>query len=389
MAMNRLALILLFIAISLPAAAANIYEIKNVSVSVAEKDAAKARSKAMLDADAKAFGELQKKLVASGLINSAKTISAAQIEAAVDSVDIVSEKIGTKEYKATYNVTFSAPEVSRIFTIKEIAATVDPQKFLVVPIVVENGAVKIWKNNWIQNWQAENHADITIPLGDLQDVQSLKNEDLAAKKYDGVFRMQKRYGSTVIALVRGEFIADKNVLNVELQKIKDLERTTVTYEYPGGNNITADDLFEAAASDIIYRLENNKLTENSVDVEAPPVPKVKVPEPYSPYAPGAGYIGETKYPPVTAAPAAKPLAQLEPATADITIIAADLIAWNRIRNSLVNTQGVSGLKIKSFVDGKANISINATDMSKLVMPLADKGLDLSQQGPNWLIKEKQ
>jgi len=393
--MIRLILALLFFAVAVPASAANIYEIKNVSVTVSGINSAKSRDKAMLEAQKKAFDELQKKLITSGYITAAKTLTEPQVQGTVDAIDIVSEKMGAKDYKGTYNVTFNPAEVSRILAIGEITQIAESEKYLIVPIVVEKGALKIWKNDWLQNWQAEKHADIIFPLGDLQDVQSMKPEDIREKRYDGIFRMQKRYAATAIVLVKAEYLEDKNVLAVELQKLKDQERTTVSYEYPGGTGITPLDLFEAAASDIIYRLQNNKLADNSLAADPHTPPKPKLPGPYSPNAPGSGFIGEKKYPPslaplsaVTTPPAA-PSVIIGSAKTDITVIAPDLIVWNRIRNKLTTAPGVKDLKIRSLLGGKADITISHDgDMQALTASLAAKGLILSEQGQTWQLQEK-
>lgn len=398
--------------------AADIYQIKGINVTVADSDIVKARQKALQDAEKKAFEELQKKLITSGYIHASKPLTIQQIESAVESVDIVSEKIGTKSYKASYNITFNSSDVSRIFNIVEIDQSDDPEKYLAIPMVVTNGQTKIWKNDWLTNWSGKRD-DIVIPLGDLQDVQSLKEQDLANKKYDGLYRMQKRYAATAIALIKAEYKESSNSLSVELQRIKDQERTTVTYEYPGGSGITSLDLFDAAASDIIYRLETGKLTDNSVEVSTQAKPKL--PDPYSPNAPGAGFIGEKKYPqtllavppvpdslpptphgtlnaPAALAPASTAQAEvpaIEPATpqaakTEITVIAPDLIAWNRIRSKLIATQGITDLKIKSFSGGRASISVaHDADMSALVIPLSTKGLELTEDPTQgWQLREK-
>lgn len=308
----RCLLLTLFITLALSsyAQAANIYEINNVAVTVSSSDALKVRDEAMTQAEKKAFDELQKKLIAGGYITETKTISVPQISAAVESIDIVSEKIGAQDYRATYNVVFSTVDISRIFAINEVEESEDAQKFLVIPIINDGGTLKIWKNDWTKYWTTQKYDGIIFPLGDLQDLQNLKSEDIAAKKFDGIFRIQNRYGANNIALITGEYIKDKKNFSVKLEKIKDHERTAVTYEYPGGPGITVNELYEASANDLAQRILNDKLTDASFTPDQPDAsttPKVsapqaavpagpKVPEPYSPMAPGTGILGEKKYP---------------------------------------------------------------------------------------------
>lgn len=438
------------------ASAGNIYQFNDVAVTISGADMSKARDKAIAAAEKKAFDDLQTKLVAGGFIQQKEPVPADRITSAVDSIDVVTEKSSAKSYKATFNIVFNSVEISRIYGIGVIEATKDPEKFLVVPIVLEKGSVKLWKNDWWKNWTDNKKPDIVLPLGDLSDVQSLKNEDLAANKYEGAFKMQKRYGANNIVIVQADYVENKNSLEVQLEKIKGHDRITVNYEYPGGQGITVKDLFAAAANDIIYRLENDKLTDDSLTATADaspaaparaqeplhaaennPVdklPPTRIAEPYSPNAPGAGILGEVKYPapaPQQAgmageiAPAAstiqqpapapqmtalvpiqqaQPLAPPAPAYAaaaqaapvstqpgytDVVVTAADLIAWNRIRNKIMQTPGVNDLQIKSFTSGQANVTIGHTgDMASLKPMLLARGLNLIGDGTNWEIREK-
>ncbi len=395
--------------------AANIYEIQNVTVSEPDMESSAAREKGMADAQKKALDELQSRLLTAGFINIRQNIPASRAATAVDSLDIVNEKISAGSYTATYNVIFSPLEISKIFQISKIEPTKDPQKFLVLPIVTEDGKTRVWKNDWLKTWQDSKKPDIIIPLGDLQDIQNFKEEDLGANKLEGLNKMQQRYGTNNVVLVKSEYLKSKNVLDVELTKIKGTERTVINYEYPGNDEITQDELAQAATNDISYRLENDKLTDetlttspNATQAQAPSQPvqeeqpkNFKIPpeppEPYSPTAPGVGYLGgsTTTLPPsvtgmpATPAPATTPVANGAVTHNDVFITAADLVAWSRIRNKISKTPGVSDLQIKSFTAGRAYVSLGHTgDMASLNKAFAAQGLELHTDGTNWEIKEK-
>lgn len=388
-----------------------IYEIKNVSVAVVEPDTNKARDKAFVEGQKKAYELLQKRLTENGYITQPQPATTTQIQNAVKAIDIVSEKITAKEYRASYNISFNEAQVSKLFKIAPIKEVVEKDKFLVIPIVLEKTGVRLWKNDWRKTWDGLKNDDVVLPLGDLQDVQNLKNEDIAANKYDGIFRMQKRYAASSVVLIQAEYVENTTSLQVQLERIKNNDRTVINYEYPGGNGITAKDLFDAAAADLAYRLQNDKLTDEEA-VATPALPPAELPplvpaqatteqhlplpplpskavEPYSPMAPGAGFIGQPQAATQPNAVEAAPAAGIIPNQIAATVIAPDLIAWNRIRNKIIVSHGVNDLQIKSFTSGQASVTISYTgDIQEIAQVLDTKGLLLSGSGNNWQITEK-
>jgi len=391
--MRYLTIFLLAFLMPFAAQADNIYEIKNVSVVQPGTDAGKVREKAMMEAEKKAFEELQKRLIAGGYVKVKMPLTADQITSAVDAVDVVSEKIGTKDYRATFDVTFSSIEVSRIFSIGTIAPTKDVEKYMVVPVIISKNTPEIWKNDWWKNWDAIKNDAIVLPLGDLQDIKSFRDEDLQNDKLDGALRMQQRYGANNIVIIQAEYIAQKKVLEVQLEKLKGKNRMVISYEYPADNGISQKELLDAAAADLSDRLVNDKLTdENYTPGGAAAQKKPAQPQPYSPDAPGVGYIGDKQpaqqFPGAPRPVPAQPGNSGEATHTDVFVTAPDLIAWNRIRNKLVTTPGVSDLQIKSFTAGRAYVSIGHNgDITSIKSALSDEGLVLTGDGQNWEIKE--
>ena len=404
---------LLLVAITAFAARAeNIYEVKNINISLKNSNQPDIRDKAITAAEKKAFTQLQDKLIASGYISAKQQVPQTRIANAVDSIDVQSEKITAQTYRATYNVTFIPDEISQIFTLGYIEPSKDVQKFLVVPILVQNEVVKIWKNDWRKDWTEQKHEAIILPLGDLQDIKNLKEEELTTNNSAGIDRLKRRYGVNNVVLVTGEFLPVQNALKVKLTRIKDQDRIAITYEYPGNENLSQKDLFAAAANDIIYRLENEKLTDESLITSAteaeqplPPLPKpvpVLAPPPSTlPSPQPKTNFTDDKFdnpdqPLTVLEEVADNETPAEPYEAaadqakhlDIIVIARDQMAWDRIKDKLIETDGINNLHVKSFTNGHASISLDyAGEVSELMLNLAAQGLDLSGDAKNWIIRE--
>ena len=258
-------IILLSLYSSAFAEAKSIYEIKQVEVIQKTPDFSTARDKAMTEAEVKAFDMMQTKLLEAKIISAKKkSVPTKTIVAAVDSIDVASERMSAGAYKAKFDVSFSPSQISQIFGIGFIEPIQDPDKFLVIPIKLEKDQVKLWKHEWWPYWTKFKSKSLILPVGDLQDVQEVKAEQLAANDLKSLQSMAFRYGANNIVLVQSEYVADSNSLKVQLEKIKDGIRTVVNYEYPGTDKIGFKELMAASAKDIAFRLENNALTEEDI-----------------------------------------------------------------------------------------------------------------------------
>ena len=77
-------------------------------------------------------------------------------------------------------------------------------------------------------------------------------------------------------------------------------------------------------------------------------------------------------------------------TADVMVNAPDLIAWNRIRDKLTKTSGITNLQIKSFSAGRAHASLDYQgDIESIKKSMDARGLTVVINGANWQVSEKQ
>ena len=381
--------------------AANIYEVKNISVTANTTDSTQGHDQAMLTAQDKAFDELEERLVSNKYIPKKVKVSESRISTAVDSVDVVQEQTTSTAFKGTYNITFSPYQISNIFNIAQITPAKEPEKFLVIPIIAENNQIKLWKNDWWPVWNDLNHDPIILPLGDLQDIQNLKVEDFNTHHLAGLNKIAERYSANVIVLLQAQYDETSQSLNVQLEKIKGQQKTVINYEYPSNPKLDLGDLYQAAAEDIANRLKNDKLTAENlttvIDNEVPPPAAIAktLPEPYAPNAPGAGFIGQKHVidelpPPQLDAPTTAPTSQNSSKSnvSEAVVAAPDLITWQEIRKKIASIPGVA-LKMKSLNSGKAYITLTYnTDIESLKKLLSDKGLLVISSGTNLAIKEK-
>jgi hypothetical protein len=342
-------------------------------------------------------------------------------------MDVVNEKFSASGYRAQLDVTFNPNEVSRILGVGIVEPTKEIEKFLIIPIVLEADKVRIWKHQWWDNWNNYRKDTVILPVRDLQDLKELKEEDLAKNDLKGLQSMATRYGANNIVIVQADYKKDKNALEVQLEKIRDKQKTVVNYEYPGDERVTEKDLFAAAANDIAYRLDNNTLTDQapSAQASAPtpapaehPAPATHQPMDMATPTPVPDAAPTLEQPPV-ATPnqptsitvtkdGVKPtgaLGNTGPVTSsvdtpdfgeggglsytDIYVNAPDLLTWNRVRNKIVNTQGVRDMQIKSFTAGRAYVTVgHSVNLDQIKSSLESQNFEVMSDGQKLTIRER-
>ncbi len=429
--------LLLFAFFSFPALAENVYYVRNVDVFVPVTDPTKARTQAITQGETKAFELMQANMIEKNIIRRITRVPPQNISAAVDSIDVVEEKFTGDGYRAQLNYTFNPKEVSRLIGIGVIATPKEIEKFLVIPVILEEGKAKLWKNLWWEAWSSHRRNAIILPVRDLEDIKDLREDDIAQNNIEGLRRMAARYKADNIVIVRAEYKPQVNALEVQLERIKGNQKTVVNYEYPSDGRVTGTGLYAAAASDLAYRLENNALTEESATAASEPEPQADAPQgnvifddgatgndvPINTTPPQAapGIIGAPQNrsgttgpvqtpiyefdkgpqaplrpatPPASGQPAAPPTTAVQDATAnmnrtEIVVTAPDLLTWNRIRGRLASTPGVRQMNILSLTAGATRVSVSHTNsIADLQRALEAQGFHVMNDGSSLSIAEK-
>lgn len=172
------------------------YTIKDIEAQAQGASASEAKETALNAAKRQAFQYMLQKLINKQDMERFENPDDSTIEYLIDSMQIVSEQMGQKNYKATVVFEFNKQRIEEILRKKLVPFTIPVQKSLLVLPVFSDGAKTYLfekENLWFQAWKTHHfhHALITfvVPNGDLNDISLLDAEDAvigAAHKIVGI-----------------------------------------------------------------------------------------------------------------------------------------------------------------------------------------------------------
>lgn len=237
-----LAAVLAFFSCLVPASAAgpvetSIFAVQGVDVDVTSTDAATAKNQALMDVQVKAFLELAGRLGTPELAAELqKKLKPQDIAPFLRSLSIEQETSAPGRYIGRFTVRFLPEKTQEFFAgygIRVPASQADP--ILVLPIFRGPDGNKLWEDNpWRQAWidlkGEQGIVPIIVPLGDLEDTQSISADD--ALKGDAVRleALRKRYGAPSLLLVQAQ-AAEGGGLHVYIAGETRLGKVTVNKIY--------------------------------------------------------------------------------------------------------------------------------------------------------------
>ena len=334
-----------------PAAAQNnpLYTVSGVSVDVSDKDARRAKLKAISEAQVKAFDILLERLGGERAQSRLKRLSAAEIGRMMASLSIEEERMGPGRYIGRLTVRFLPDQVRSALNQAGITYSEEQAPPIVVmPVWREAQGPVAWADNpWRSAWLSLNAQDalvpIVVPLGDLADSQTITAEEAVAGRQEKLQALRSRYSAEAILVAIAEPAGDGAV------------RASLWGESPLGRvafdqTFTAADGGLAAAAREAASQFHAALIAQWRNIRSPTRPSV-----------------------VQALSVAVPFSRFE--------------EWNSIRSQLLTTQGVAGVDISTLAKNGAIVRLNyAVPLDELKAALAEKRLNLALVGKTWVLR---
>lgn len=307
----------LLMALSQPASAerAEDYVVHGVRVDVTSGNAEAAKEKALRQGEKQALDTLIGRLTA-GKGTENFEIPPEQISAAVREMWIEKEKITANRYTASVAYKFDPDFVYRL--MGEEKAPSKPKedeappakplsyKSLLVPILIVNKTAILWPeeevtiggaesvNPWWQTWvkESENPAsNLVLPMGDINDVQSITETSLMSEEYKDLAKAAKNYGLETATLAVADLNEQSGKLSVTIRKIPAADPESPeeisSASYPA-ENANIEKLLERGYREALFKIqyknlpaaakktEDSEEREQADDDEAPPAdPKSK------------------------------------------------------------------------------------------------------------------
>ncbi|MFO0991933.1 MAG: DUF2066 domain-containing protein [Hyphomicrobiales bacterium] len=200
--------------ISVPAAAAvvetGLYTVTGVDVDVTDKDATTAKTKAIIEAQVKAFPILAERLGSAEAVGKLAELTPQQIGRMLRSLSIEEEHSAPGRYIGKLTVRFLPNKVRAVFAEHGLPV-VEQQAppIVVLPVWKSPEGTIVWEDNiWRKAWldlKAEQAiVPLIVPLGDLQDSQAITPEEALAMDPVKLESIMIRYEAKAILVAIAE-----------------------------------------------------------------------------------------------------------------------------------------------------------------------------------------
>jgi hypothetical protein len=187
-----------------------LYTVTGVDVDVTDKDASTARTKAIIEAQVKAFPILAERLGSSEAVAKFAELTPQQIGRMLRSLSIEEEHSGPGRYIGKLTVRFLPNKVRALFAEHGLPVVEEQAPPIVVlPVWKAPEGTIVWEDNiWRKAWldlKAEQAiVPLIVPLGDLQDSQAITPEEALAMDPVKLESIMIRYEAKAILVAVAE-----------------------------------------------------------------------------------------------------------------------------------------------------------------------------------------
>jgi len=327
-----------------------LYEVRGIEVKVSDDSAAKAKIKAILEAQQKAFATLLGRLLGEAAKDSPPEIPGEEIARVMAGLSIEKEFASAKQYSATLTVRFRPEAVQQLLDTYNLSfsAKQAPTMLLLAVYKIGDRAV-LWEspNPWRDAWSAlgpENSlTPILLPLGDLTDTDTISAQDVIAGRLENLDILKQRYKVNYVLVSIAE--PDQTRTNLTVSLNGDSPAGLLNWKdkfagQPGDIETTAN----AAAKRFLAAIEE----------------KWRTGGPKKPASAGIAYT--------------------------VTVPFSGLGEWQRIRQQISGIYGVTGIATKSLSGRGAIVDIMYDgSLGQLSRQLESQGLILADNGDSLVL----
>jgi len=339
-----------------------LFSVTGVQVDVTDKDATTARTRAIIEAQVKAFYMLAERLGSPEAAQRLQGIDARDIGRMLRSLSIEEERSGPGRYIGKLTVRFLPGKIREVFGrygIEVVEGQAPPM--VVLPVWKGPNGLVIWEDNlWRKAWldlKAEQSlVPIIVPLGDLQDTSAITPEEAAAGNAIKLESLMMRYEAKAILVAIAE-PDPAGGIHAVMQGDSPLGRVNFDKIY------TADDgTVESAAAVAAKRFDGVMLDKwRSVQIK------------------------------MAADARARAEAQEQTSRASTSLPVAvpfsGIYQWNGIRARLLATPGVIGVDVSTIAENGAVIQLAFLDSVEVLQSaLSSSGLRLVQSRGTWVLQ---
>jgi hypothetical protein len=343
-----------FVAASLPgsARADDIFTVTGVPVDVTADSATAAREQALLEGQRKAARMMLERLTLKQDSGSLPAIGDAQLLDIVQGIEVESEKISNVRYLGSLTVRFRPDAIRSLLRTANVryAETVS-KPLVVVPVYHGGDTSMLWDeaNPWLAAWGSHvakgGLVPLIVPLGDLTDMSAITADDAAQGVGAKLEALARRYSATDTLVVVATTAADGTGVDIAATRYggAQQERTDVL-RVAGTPGETTDALLGRAVAEVQAQVEEGWKQENILHFDQEQMLSVTVP-------------------------------------------LRDLAEWVGVRKKLGDVAYIRSAEIVALTKAQAIVGLHYIgDTNQLKLALAQKDLDLTQEGESWTLR---
>jgi hypothetical protein len=338
------------------------FSVTGVDVDVTDKDASSARTRAIIEAQVKAFYVLAERLGSHEGAQRLAGMDARDIGRMLRSLSIEEERSAPGRYIGKLTVRFLPNKIRQVFSQHGIEVIEDQAPPMVVlplwkgpngPVVWEDN---LWRKAWLDLKAEQSVVPIIIPLGDLEDTSAISPEEVLAGDAIKLESLMLRYEAKAILVAVAE-PDPQGGIHAVMQGDSPLGHVNFDKIYT-----SEDGTMEAAAATAARRFDD-------VVLDKWRSTKIKM-------------AAEAK---------ARAEAEQQAARASMSLAVAvpfsGIHQWNGIRARLLSTPGVIGVDVSTIAENGAVIQLAFFDSVETVQSaLSASGFRLVRAGGTWVLQ---
>jgi hypothetical protein len=263
-------LVFFTIFVKYPAYADDIFTIKNIKAQAEAENAKDAKDAALKEGEANAFAQLLKRITPDFTEHLWPKLEAEQISDLVQAMNIQEEKITSKRYFATVDISFNQALTEQLLQKSGLSYTVAKSPYtLLLPItIIDNkpiiwGEENIFRKAWVKPLAQTSYANFLIPEGDATDLSFVNEMQIMQGQFTDMTNLnnlKNKYRCKNIIIVKAYPNKKEEKLSIDIEKIQFSENndvstnTTKLYGETAEDNIST--IMEHAAALIIAESEN-------------------------------------------------------------------------------------------------------------------------------------
>lgn len=357
------------------------YVVRDVQVDTLAESSVKARNKAFLEAQVKAFAILSQRF---GEAEQVKTPEPKILAGMVQDFEVTNEQLSTKRYRGTYVFRFKAGAANRYFghgPVSGFSEETASGGTLILPFYQDGTKTVLWdttKNPWLKAWldAKTGNSSYIVPLGDVSDMMDIHDDQALTISAAALKRIKSRYGASDALVTVARLDRSKSepldVLLFDFNKGEQSLRQTI--KVPVKTPVRSVDLFGQALRLTHTVIENGLPAPLSAETELASSPS---PSPSPSPTTSPSLVSSPSVPAAVTPP--PPVAT--GGTLHARVVFANMGEWLNLRKDLGSVPAIQNLRITTMKTSEAEMDISYADREALVRALSGKGLSLYESAP--------